>query len=95
LQRRFEAENRGVLRDAARSRMLRLESPLSTQSRHSLRVTTSAGRDRRGDPLSAWARVREGAFAPPEAIAAETRTAAAPDLAMLVVACCQLRQALG
>ena len=34
-QRRFEAENRGVLRDAARSRMLRLESPLSTLLGHS------------------------------------------------------------
>jgi len=47
------------------------------------------------DPLSGWAKVRETAFAPAEAIAAELRTASAPDLAMLVVADCQLRQALG
>ena len=32
-----------------------------------------------GNPLSAWAKVREAAFAPAEAIAAELRTASAPD----------------
>ncbi len=39
--------------------------------------------------------VREAAFAPAGAIADELRTPSAPDLAMLVVAGCQLRQALG
>ena len=57
-----------------------------TRNRHLLRVTTSAGRDRRATPLFAWVRVGEGALAPAEAIAAELRTASAPDLAMLVVA---------
>jgi hypothetical protein len=47
------------------------------------------------DPLSAWAKIREAAFTPAEAIAAELCTASAPNLAMLVVAGCQLRQALG
>ena len=47
------------------------------------------------DPLSGWAKVREAAFAPAEAIAAELRTASAPDLAMLVVPDGQLHQALG
>jgi len=44
-----------------------------------------------GHPLSAWAKVREAAFASAEAIAAELRTASAPDLAMLVVAGRHLR----
>jgi hypothetical protein len=44
-----------------------------------------------GDPLSAWAKVREAAFASAEAIAAELRSASAPDLAMLVVAGRHLR----
>jgi hypothetical protein len=47
------------------------------------------------DPFSAWAKVREAALAPVEAIAAELYTASAPDLFMLVVAGRQLRQALG
>jgi hypothetical protein len=38
---------------------------------------------------------QEVALAPPEAIAAKSRTALAPDLAMLVVAGRKLRQALG
>jgi hypothetical protein len=37
-----------------------------------------------GNPLSAWAKVREAALASAEAIAAELRSASAPDLAMLV-----------
>jgi hypothetical protein len=54
-----------------------------------------AGADGIGDPLSAWAKVREAVFVPAEPITAELRTAAAPDLAMMVVAGCQLRQAQG
>ncbi|MBV8493144.1 MAG: NAD-glutamate dehydrogenase, partial [Alphaproteobacteria bacterium] len=46
------------------------------------------------DPLAAWAKEREPALAPAEAIAAELRAGAAPDLAMLVVASRQLRQVL-
>jgi hypothetical protein len=45
--------------------------------------------------MLAWTRVREAAFALAEAITAELRTASALDLAMLVVAGCQLRQAPG
>jgi glutamate dehydrogenase len=49
-----------------------------------------------GDPVAAWANSRAAALAPAEAIAADLRAAAsAPDLAMLVVATRQLRQAAG
>ena len=48
-----------------------------------------------GHLLSACAKVQEAGFALAEAIAAGLRTASAPDLAMLVVAGCQLRQAFG
>ena len=47
------------------------------------------------DPLAAWSKQRAPALAPAEAVAAELRAGAAPDLAMLVVASRQLRQALG
>jgi NAD-specific glutamate dehydrogenase len=47
------------------------------------------------DPLAAWADNRGAALAPAEASVAELRAASAPDLAMLVVAGRQLRQALG
>jgi glutamate dehydrogenase len=47
------------------------------------------------DPIVAWAKDRGAALAPADAIAAELRSATAPDLAMLVVAGRQLRQALG
>ncbi len=57
------------------------------------RVLTNA--DGAADPLAAWLDSHAGQFAPAEAIAAELRTATAPDLAMLVVAGRQLRQALG
>jgi glutamate dehydrogenase len=47
------------------------------------------------DPLAAWIDSRAARLAPAEALAAEMRAAANPDLAMLVVAGRQLRQALG
>ena len=47
------------------------------------------------DPLAIWAKDQTTAVAPAEAIAAELRAGAMPDLAMLVVAGRQLRQALG
>ncbi len=47
------------------------------------------------DPLAAWAQAHADRLAPADAIASELRTASAPDLAMLVVARQQLRQALG
>jgi len=71
------------------------EAGISTLSRHSLRVTTSAGRDRWGRPALRLGQGPERGVAPAEAIAAELRTASVPDLAMLVVAGCQLRRALG
>jgi glutamate dehydrogenase len=46
------------------------------------------------DPVAAWAESRDSQLAPANAIAAELRAASAPDLAMLVVAGRQLRQAL-
>jgi glutamate dehydrogenase len=53
-----------------------------------------AGADGASDPLTAWVEENAGRIAPAEAVAAELRAAAAPDLAMLVVASRQLRQAL-
>ncbi len=47
------------------------------------------------DPVAAWAASRAAQLAPADAIAAELRVASNPDLAMLVVAGRQLRQALG
>ncbi len=47
------------------------------------------------DPVAAWAATRAAQLAPADAIVAELRAAANPDLAMLVVAGRQLRQALG
>ncbi len=51
--------------------------------------------DERADPVAAWVDDRAAALAPAEMVAAEIRTAANPDLAMLVVATRQLRQAVG
>ncbi|HEX3882991.1 MAG TPA: NAD-glutamate dehydrogenase [Stellaceae bacterium] len=47
------------------------------------------------DPIAAWATRRANALAPVESAAAELRTSPSPDLAMLVVATRQLRQAVG
>jgi glutamate dehydrogenase len=47
------------------------------------------------DPLAAWVEAHAGQLAPAETIAAELRAASKPDLAMLVVAGRQLRQAFG
>ena len=55
----------------------------------------SASTEEAADPLAAWVKDRGAAIAPADAIAAELRSATAPDLAMLVVAGRQLRQALG
>ena len=56
------------------------------------RVLKSA--DGAEDPVATWAETRGAQLAPAEAIAAELRTQPNPDLAMLVVAGRQLRQAL-
>jgi glutamate dehydrogenase len=53
-----------------------------------------AGADGAADPLAAWLDSRAGQLAAAEAIAAELRSASAPDLAMLVVAGRQLRHTL-
>ena len=53
------------------------------------------GADRAADPLADWVAAHAGRLAPAEAVAGELRSATAPDLAMLVVAGRQLRQALG
>ncbi len=54
-----------------------------------------AGADGAADPLALWVETHAGELALAEAIATELRIAAAPDLAMLVVAGRQLRQVLG
>ncbi len=51
--------------------------------------------DGAADPLAAWIDTRADRLAAADAIAGELRNASAPDLAMLVVARQQLRQALG
>ncbi len=67
---------------------------LALQTDIALRILTSehVGEP---DPLAAWAAARATALAPPEALARELRATATPDLALLVVAARQLRQALG
>jgi glutamate dehydrogenase len=55
---------------------------------------TASGADAAADPLEAWLKGNAGRLAPAEAVAAELRIAGTPDLAMLVVASRQLRQAL-
>jgi len=62
------------------------------QSELAAQVLTGA--DGAADPLAAWRDSHASRLAPAEAIAAELRSAVAPDLAMLVVAGRQLRQAL-
>jgi glutamate dehydrogenase len=47
------------------------------------------------DPLAAWSAANAASLAPAEALARDLRAASIPDLAMLVVASRQLRQALG
>ena len=54
-----------------------------------------AGADGAADPLAAWTASHAAALAPADSLAAELRTAGNADLAMLVVAGRQLRQALG
>jgi glutamate dehydrogenase len=53
------------------------------------------GADRAADPLAAWTQAHAAALVPAETVAADLRSAGAPDLAMLVVAARQLRQLLG
>ena len=57
------------------------------------RVLKSA--DGAADPIAAWIAGRAAQIAPADALAAELGAAQSPDLAMLVVAARQLRQALG
>jgi glutamate dehydrogenase len=57
--------------------------------------STAGAKGNGAEPVAAWAGPRAAALAPAEALAAELRTAANPDLAMLVVAARQLRQAVG
>jgi glutamate dehydrogenase len=64
----------------------------SVQAELATRVLASA--DGVADPLATWIGDNAGLVGPAEAVAAEMRTVAAPDLAMLVVASRQLRQVL-
>ncbi len=52
------------------------------------------GAEAAADPLAAWTETHAAALVPADAVAADLRTADAPDLAMLVVAARQLRQAV-
>ncbi|HYM74317.1 MAG TPA: NAD-glutamate dehydrogenase, partial [Stellaceae bacterium] len=64
----------------------------ATQAEAAERILKSA--DGAEDPVAAWTATRAAALAPAEALAGELRAAANPDLAMLVVAGRQIRQAL-
>ncbi len=67
---------------------------LALQADFALRILAS-GEAAAPDPLATWAAANAAALAPAEALAREVRTAALPDLSLLVVAARQLRQVLG
>jgi glutamate dehydrogenase len=89
----------------AAARRLRSETPWQKTAAESLiddfyalqaelAARVLAGADGAADPLAAWIEGRADQLAPADAMASELRTTNAPDLAMLVVARQQLRQAL-
>jgi NAD-specific glutamate dehydrogenase len=57
--------------------------------------SASKGNGAAEDTVAAWTTANAAVLAPAEAIAAELHATSSPDLAMLVVAGRQLRQALG
>jgi glutamate dehydrogenase len=59
------------------------------------RILASSSSTQPEDPIAAWSAAHAAALAPAEPLLRELRVAAAPDLAMLVVAGRQLRHALG
>jgi glutamate dehydrogenase len=59
------------------------------------RILASSSSTQPEDPIAAWSAAHAAALAPAEPLLRELRVAAAPDLAMLVVATRQLRHALG
>jgi glutamate dehydrogenase len=59
------------------------------------RILASSSSAQPEDPIAAWSSAHAAALAPAEPLIRELRVAATPDLAMLVVASRQLRQALG
>jgi NAD-specific glutamate dehydrogenase len=69
-----------------------IEEFYSVQSEMAARVLAAG--DGAADPLGVWVAKQAGALTSVEAVADELRTATTPDLAMLVVAGRQLRQAL-
>jgi glutamate dehydrogenase len=70
-----------------------IDDSYGLQADLSARVLDEAGKG--ADPLASWIGSQGAALVPVEAIAAELRAAQMPDLAMLVVALRQLRQATG
>ena len=71
-----------------------IEDMLALQAEITARVLASEQLEA-ADPLADWTAARAGAFAGADALARESRANAAADLALLVVAARQLRQALG
>ena len=71
-----------------------IEDMLALQAEITARVLASEQLEA-ADPLADWTAARAGAFAGADALARELRANAAADLALLVVAARQLRQALG
>ena len=70
-----------------------IDDSYGLQAELSARVLDEAGAAI--DPLAAWTETHAAALVPAEAVAGELRASPAPDLAMLVVALRQLRQAAG
>jgi glutamate dehydrogenase len=71
-----------------------IDDLLALQTEISARILTSSS-SIRPDPIADWSAANAAALAPAEPLIRELRVAAAPDLAMLVVAGRQLRHALG
>jgi glutamate dehydrogenase len=72
-----------------------IDDLFAVQTDLAVRILGSGGSAQPEDPIAAWSAAHAAALAPAEPLIRELRVTATPDLAMLVVASRQLRQALG
>jgi NAD-specific glutamate dehydrogenase len=72
-----------------------IDDLFAVQTDLAVRILGSGGSALPEDPIAAWSAAHAAALAPAEPLIRELRVTATPDLAMLVVASRQLRQALG
>jgi glutamate dehydrogenase len=72
-----------------------IDDLFAVQTDLAVRIMGSGGSAQPEDPIAAWSAAHAAALAPAEPLIRELRVTATPDLAMLVVASRQLRQALG